>query len=243
MPTTLTPAELIREPPLVHADGFGAPTTYQLATRVLEYLATVVQAGDATLETGEGVSTILCAMLGARHTCVTPNGDAVGRIRAYCDSHHISLDHVTFAMGLSEEVLPTLGDAPLDLVVIDGSHSLPATFIDWYYAGRRLRVGGLVVVDDVQLWPCALLAEFLESEPMWREVFSEPGRTRVFERTQPGELIRHWQLQPLVVAETERRSHPMSRTLGTKAGNAWRLLRARRYSTILEKVRKNLQGR
>ena len=53
------------------------------------------------------------------------------------------------------------------LVLIDGSHSFPSPFIDWYYTAFRLRVGGFLVVDDTQLWTGHVLKRFLEAEPDW----------------------------------------------------------------------------
>ena len=47
---------------------------------------------------------------------------------------------------------PTLELDALDLVLIDGSHSFPQVFIDWYYTQSALKVGGALLVDDVHIW-------------------------------------------------------------------------------------------
>ena len=67
----------------------------------------------------------------------------------------------------------TLANAP-HVVLIDGSHGFPSPIIDWYYAGGRLRRGGVIVFDDIQLPHVQLgLLPFLEADPRW----SRPART------------------------------------------------------------------
>jgi hypothetical protein len=39
----------------------------------------------------------------------------------------------------------------LDLVLIDGDHAFPASFIDWYYTAEQVKLGGYVIVDDTNL--------------------------------------------------------------------------------------------
>jgi hypothetical protein len=42
---------------------------------------------------------------------------------------------------------------PLDLVLVDGSHSFPQVFfIDWFYTAGALKIGGHLLVDDVHVW-------------------------------------------------------------------------------------------
>ena len=65
----------------------------------------------------------------------------------------------------SEDVLPDLQlHAELDLIIVDGNHTFPAPMVDWFYMTRHLRTGGVLVVDDVELWTGAVLADFLDGE-------------------------------------------------------------------------------
>jgi Methyltransferase domain len=109
------------------------------------------------------------------------------------------MDHVTFHCGRSDEVLPGLDPSPLDFVLIDGGHGFPVPFIDWWYAGQRLRAGGLVVVDDTHLWTGRILARFLQEEPNWELVETLPMRSVVFRRTSDGPAgLQEWNRQPFV---------------------------------------------
>lgn len=123
-----------------------------------------VRPADRTLETGVGHSTVVFALAGARHTSVAPRELEFARVQEWCAAHGVGTGTVTFVAGLSQDVLPRLPDDPLDVVLVDGDHAFPIPFLDWFHAATRLRVGGLVIVDDTQLRTGALLREFLESE-------------------------------------------------------------------------------
>ena len=63
------------------------------------------------------------------------------------------LDLVEFYEEESQVVLPRLLDAGrrFDLAFIDGNHRFEAVFLDLIYAGRLVREGGIVFVDDSQM--------------------------------------------------------------------------------------------
>ena len=65
------------------------------------------------------------AMRCAHHMCITPDAREADRIRQYCGDHGIDTSLLTFHHQPSERVLPKLDLEPLDLVLIDGSHSFP----------------------------------------------------------------------------------------------------------------------
>ena len=185
----------------LHTDAHGLPASWQLGTDVLRVLDESVNESSSTLETGEGLSTMLFALRRAQHTCVTPNAGAVGRIRSACDARGIPLDTVNFVIGPSELVLPGLDLAPLDAVLIDGRHGFPAPFIDYYYTADAVKVGGLVIVDDTQLWTGRVLREFLEAEPEWRLMHDFAPRSAIFLRTHPGGRDKEWNDQPYVLQQ------------------------------------------
>jgi hypothetical protein len=121
-----------------------------------------------TLETGSGVSTVLFALKGSRHICITPDHSEVDRIIEYCHQRQTSLSRVSFCIERSENALPNLAVSELDLVLIDGRHAFPSPFIDWYYTVDKLKLGGRVIIDDTHLWTASILRDFMQSEPEWR---------------------------------------------------------------------------
>jgi hypothetical protein len=174
MSTPLTD-EIRAAPPLLHG---GGNENWGLAWAAMSWLELHLRPEMSTLETGSGASTILFAAAGGRHDVVTPAAGEVELIRRECAARGISTDQVSFHMGRSEEVLPSLEPRPLDLVLIDGAHGFPYPILDWWYLAPRLKVGGALMVDDCYMPPVGALADFLLRSPSW-ELLATPGRRTV----------------------------------------------------------------
>lgn len=186
---------LLADPPRVHDMGGGALASLGTERSCYELVAARCAPGHRTLETGLGLSTALFGALGTEHTCVTPSDAEVERLRRYCAEREICLDRVRFVVGPSADVLPGLGRDPLDLVLVDGSHGFPVPVLDWYYAGGRLRRGGTLVVDDVDLPAVQVLTRFLEADPRWVRV-GGTAKWFAYERRSEGSLAEEWIDQP-----------------------------------------------
>jgi hypothetical protein len=115
-------------------------------------------------------------------------------------------------------VLPGLpGEQLFDVVFIDGNHGFPAPVIDWYYAGSRLRLGGLLVIDDVTLPAVSHLCAFLDRDPRWA-VDQRTKKWIAYRRVTAGGLRQDWYEQPFYRA-------PRRRTLGVAPARALRKIR------------------
>ena len=147
----------------------------------LAWLELELDPGLATLETGAGTSTIVFAAAGTEHEAVTPDPGEEERIRAECERRGISTERLSFRVGLSHDVLPTLPERPLDLVLIDGAHGFPYPTLDWWYLAPRLRIGGRMLVDDCYMPPVAALVDFLRAHESW-EIAATPGRRTIVVR-------------------------------------------------------------
>ena len=180
----------------------GIARSWQVDDKILLFIDEHVTADSRTLETGAGVTTVLFAMKGSRHTCVVPFADEVARIKAYCTEQGISHDRITFVTERSEFALPRLAPEPLDLVLIDGAHGFPTPLMDWYFTADRLRVGGLVVLDDTWLWSVNVLKQFLLHEPEWRLERDMWPRNAIFSKVREGTCAKNEFAQPFVVNES-----------------------------------------
>jgi predicted O-methyltransferase YrrM len=181
--TAMTLDQLLSDAPALHGPPGGTDLlTHGLLEEALRFIDRTIRAGDHTLETGSGYSTILFALRSAQHTCIVPQGQEVERIRAYCDERGISTDAVQFHLAPSEHVLPALDLEPLDLILVDGSHSFPQVFIDWFYTASALKIGGHLLVDDVHVWTGRVLRDFLLDEPEWAKIDELRGRTTIFRK-------------------------------------------------------------
>jgi Methyltransferase domain len=182
----ITVEELLADPPRLHVplsltgatNGSGPVelvNQWKLSDEELLFINKFVGKNSRTLETGAGCSTILFAMLGSRHTCIVPDQPLVDRILAFCKDKQIPTSNLNFIVDISERVLPQIKDKDFDLALIDGRHGFPQPFIDWYYAADLLKIGGYVVIDDLHIWVCEMLMNFLLAEEDWNLVHESLG--------------------------------------------------------------------
>jgi predicted O-methyltransferase YrrM len=194
-----TLADVLRDAPALHGPAEAdVLLTHGLLEEALRFIDRSVRDGDRTLETGSGYSTILFALRGAEHVCITPSQPEIDRIRAYCGQRGILTDRLSVHVDVSERVLPHLDLGQLDLVLIDGSHSFPQVFLDWFYTASALRVGGHLIVDDVHVWTGKVLRDFLVAEPEWELLDEFGGRTAILRKTAQTDPDRLWIDQPYV---------------------------------------------
>ena len=181
MADTLT-NRLRSRPAVIH----GEDEYWGLAWEALEWLERELEPGMATLETGAGSSTIVFAAAGTTHHAVTHDPAEATRIRALCEQLGISSAGVSFHIGSSHEVLPTLEPPPLDLVLLDGAHGFPYPILDWWFTAPRVKVGGRVLLDDAYMPPVTAILDGLESDPAWEVEPAISFRTAVVRRRAQG---------------------------------------------------------
>jgi methyltransferase family protein len=188
--------------PRLHTDNGGRPISWAMSRPMLTIIERLVGPGSRTLETGAGYSTVIFAARGCAHTCIQPDPDQAETIRHFCAEQGVSTDGVRFILEGSEQALPNLGATDLDLVLIDGRHGFPAPMIDWAYTAPMLRVGGLLIIDDTQLWTGDLLRRFLLAEPDWELAEEDAPRAAVFRKISACAGAKEWDDQPYVVARS-----------------------------------------
>lgn len=153
----------------IHGELDESLTSWAAQFEVLYAMQTLVSAGMKTLETGCGYSTVMFALCGSEHFCVTPARGETERVTTFCAEQNISTSSVHALIGNSQEVLPQLHTSlRLDLAFIDGGHFFPIPCIDWFYIDRHLRPGGTLVVDDIRIPTVRMLYDFLAADTNWR---------------------------------------------------------------------------
>jgi Methyltransferase domain len=157
--------------PLIHNDR---TITWGIRPELAKFLDAHIGPGSVTLETGAGLSTlVILRKQPRRHTAIQPVADEFAVILEFAEQHGIDTRSFLPVLARSQDWLPRAELPDLDLALVDGAHALPVPFIDWHYAAERLKVGGLMVVDDTHLVTGAILADFMEADPGWEEVMRD----------------------------------------------------------------------
>jgi methyltransferase family protein len=221
---------LLDDSPQLH-DHEGQLVLWGLPRQVLEFIESHLTEKSRTLETGAGLSTLLFALKGAKHTCITPSQQEVERIHAYASQHRISLRQVDFRLGLSTDVLPKMEPIELDLALIDGGHGFPTVFMDWYYIASWLKLGGTLIIDDLQIWTGHVLKEFLLADRAWKlkELFA--NKTAIFVKEQECRPWSDFGGQPYVLKQSALLNVPEPRFR-----KGMRLLKQGRFLTLAKKI-------
>lgn len=175
-------------------------TSYAIGEEVLRFLFETIGEQSQTVETGAGYSTLVFAMQRAKHIAITPSVDEIRRIEAYAKESGIGLETVEFVTEQSEHYLPSCHATGLDLVLIDGKHAFPWPVIDWFFTADKLKRGGLLLLDDVQIRSVAVLSQFLSADPGWETVHNFSGKTLVFRKTCDNVRDVAWHMQPWIMA-------------------------------------------
>ncbi|MEQ1693172.1 MAG: class I SAM-dependent methyltransferase [Gemmatimonas sp.] len=183
--------------PRLHA---GESDNWGLEANALQYLDGLVTRQSVTAETGAGMSTILFAEKGCEHYAITPSEQEVSAIKEQCRQRGIDDANVRYCLGFSQDILPQLRLPELDLVIIDGGHGFPIPFVDWCYLAPRLKIGGILLIDDIWLWTGTVLADFLRAEWQW-ELVQTFDKAVAFRKKQAA-VITDWGAQPFVMARS-----------------------------------------
>lgn len=236
--------DLLKDPPKPHEDSQGGLMVWGLTEAALNFIYENINDRCTTLETGCGLSTVVFALKGSRHTVIAPAPREFEITKTYCRDRGIPTDQIDFITQASQTVLPVLESPPLDLVLIDGGHGFPTPYIDWFYTAGKLKKGGFLIVDDVGLWSCQILRDFLIEQPHWELVAEYEERTTVFRKIRDGSEWLEWTQQPRVarggrvkwvegqlVVETSR-AGSFDRALGD--------LKKRNFKTLARKIRRRV---
>lgn len=129
-------------------------------------LAAILRRGPFryTAETGCGGSTIVLSHASERHVAFAIEGGdrTITGLREFAG---LRGERVTFVEGETKITLPRHEfDAPLDLALLDGPHAYPLPQIEFAYLFPRVRVGGWLVLDDIQIPSVHELFRFLKEE-------------------------------------------------------------------------------
>jgi hypothetical protein len=103
-----------------------------------------------SVETGSGKTTLLFSHLSSHHTVFAVDaGQSMSQVR---NSELFNAGSTTFVEGPTQRTLPThVFSHRHQIVLIDGPHGYPFPDLEYYYFYPTIEVGGLLVLDDIQI--------------------------------------------------------------------------------------------
>jgi len=99
-----------------------------------------------------------------RHIAFALQGEnqTINQLRGQAD---LRSDNVMFVEGKTIHTLPGYAfEEELDLVLLDGPHAYPMPQVEFAYLFPRIKVGGWLVLDDIQIPSVHELFHFLQQE-------------------------------------------------------------------------------
>jgi hypothetical protein len=187
---------LIKDNPQFHLYE-DALTSWAVHPDTLRFLFSLLTPGMSTVETGCGQTTVVFSIAGTKHTCIMPDSGEAERVEQYCAQLGLA-KNITFIIESSDLALPCNEIIPpaLDHVFIDGAHAFPAPIIDWHYTSRKLKVGGILGVDDYKMPSVRILYDFLCAEDEW-ELIGIIQNTAFFRKVRELRDIADWPAQKI----------------------------------------------
>jgi len=129
-------------------------------------LSAILQRGPfrSTVETGCGGSTIVLSQSSARHIAFALDGKD-HTITELCKHSDLRHENAIFIEGETKHTLPGYAfEGEVDLALMDGPHAYPLPQIEFAYLFPRIRLGGWLVLDDIQIPSVYELFRFLKKE-------------------------------------------------------------------------------
>lgn len=195
---------LIAENPLLHDWGGGLQSGGiggEIASTISAYLLDEFGYGNfRSIETGAGLSTLV--FLGCNpqwHFSITPDEDLKERLEDAAEARNLPTENWRHEVNFSELVVPGLAlaeQATVDIAMIDGGHGWPTVFVDFCYLNMMLRKGGIMIVDDIQAFPCSQLYMLLKHQPGWKLEQVVWGKTAFFRKETDAKLMPDFGGQP-----------------------------------------------
>jgi Methyltransferase domain len=120
-------------------------------------------------ETGSGKSTLLFSHLSAKHEVFALDaGDSISRVKS---SHLFNSSAVKFIEGPSQLTLPRhVFEEKLQVVLVDGPHGYPFPDLEYYYFYPHIAVGGLLLIDDINIPSIKSMFEIIRAGDMFELV-------------------------------------------------------------------------
>lgn len=153
------------------------------------------------VETGAGNSTIVFLLSDPKEVIsICPDRKLFERIETYCNTMGFPLSSMRAINGYSQIELPKLVEKnqECDFALIDGAHGWPMVMVDFCFVNAMLRQGGVLLIDDTQLYSVRELVNLLREQEGFR-VLREMKKSIFFVKETSDRWLPEWASQPYIV--------------------------------------------
>lgn len=160
-----------------HGSGSMSP---KILETILDYSETLSDI-NLTAETGAGKTTLLFSNISEKHIVFAlDNWDSLSAAK---NSSLLKRDNIEFVEGPTQRTLPNyLFNQNFDIVLLDGPHGYPFPDLEYFYFYPHIKVGGLLLIDDVGIPSITRMFEILKKDEMW-DLVSFIEKLAIFRRT------------------------------------------------------------
>ena len=199
---------VVADLPYLHRTRDGVPKDGGMNSRMCErFIAELsVLEKPRIAETGTGVSTLVFLSLDPGSVIsISPASDLHERTCTEAAARGIDVAPARFVDDRSESALPLLAlveGVEIDAGFIDGNHGWPAVFVDLCYLNRMLRPGGLMFIDDLQLYSVAQAVCFLRQQEPHYEFVGIDSKMATFRKVLDLPYLPDWRFEPFITSNT-----------------------------------------
>jgi hypothetical protein len=180
--TPMRPLDLVLEIARLPSDWHGAGS---VSTNVLRAIARHVERMGTiqhSAETGSGKTTLLFSHLSADHVVFAV--DAARSMSQVRNSHLFNARSTTFVEGPTQRTLPgQIFSHRHQVVLIDGPHGYPFPDLEYYYLYPTIDVGGLLLLDDIQIPSIGRMFDIIRADEMFELLEIVDDNTAFLRRT------------------------------------------------------------
>jgi len=135
-----------------------------------------------SVETGSGKTTLLFSHLSLHHTVFAVDaGQSMSQVR---NSELFNARTTTFVEGPTQRTLPAqMFPHRHQIVLIDGPHGYPFPDLEYFYFYPTIDVGGLLILDDVQIPSIGRMFDVIRADDMFELLEIVDGNTAFLKRT------------------------------------------------------------
>ena len=137
---------------------------------------------------------------------IAPDEGLRDRITGYCDEHGVPTEPLDYRVARSEAELPLIAAQAdrFDVAFIDGDHGWPTAFVDFCYLNMVTREGGLIFLDDIQLYSVAELSRLLAQQPGYELVGDIYGKVQIWRKATDKRFLPGHAQQPYIMEQSAR---------------------------------------